>query len=140
MIVLALLLLLAAAALVAYILLTGSTATVLLASDELNLSWEPSALLVFLLGALTLLLVVVALGLLRGGTKRQVSKRRELKRLRQVEQETATHDSTTAPAAPSAPARVPTSPGDDRQYPGQEPRQDLRHDTEDDAGRSGSGR
>lgn len=90
MIVLALLLLVAAAVLVVFIVVTGRTQTVDLTWEALNLSWAPSALVVFLLGALTLLLVVLALGLLRGGTKRKVEQRRELKRLRGVEKENAT--------------------------------------------------
>lgn len=89
MIVLALLLLIAAAALVVFVIVTGSTQPVALEWDALNLAWDPSVLVVFLLGAVTLLLVVVAFGLLRGGTRRKVEQRRELRRLRRVERENA---------------------------------------------------
>ncbi|HZI96754.1 MAG TPA: hypothetical protein VFD41_04425 [Actinomycetales bacterium] len=115
MIVLALLLLIAVVALVLFILVTGASETVLLESDQLNVSWEPTALVVFLLGAVTLLLAVIALGLLRGGTKRKVEQRRELKRLRKVEKENAAAGrdrpaTDPTPATRTQPAEKHTTP------------------------------
>ncbi len=157
MIVLALLLLLAAAALVVFIVVTGSTGEVPLQWTDLNLTFSPSPLVLFLLGALTLLLVVLALGLLRAGSRRSVEKRRELKRLRRIEDErqveretapapagttvrtdkpmTTDHDHRVAPA-PAAPApttsapAAPTSPPASSDRPGpahQAPPQDPAH-------------
>jgi hypothetical protein len=89
MIALAVLLLIAVAAVVVFVLVTGTTATAPLVWESLNLSWTPSVLVVFLLGVLTLFVAEVALALIRGGTRRTIERRRELKRLRQVEQEKA---------------------------------------------------
>ncbi|MFZ5870472.1 MAG: hypothetical protein ACOYXW_08110, partial [Actinomycetota bacterium] len=86
MILLAVLLLVLVAAIVLFVVVAG-TAPVLLEWEELNLAWEPSALVVFLLGAVTLLLAVLALGMIRAGTRRRVERRRELKRLRAVAKE-----------------------------------------------------
>lgn len=87
MVVLALLLLVVVAAVVVFVLVTGTTGTVELTWEQLNLSFAPSPLVLFLLGAATLLLAVVALGMLRSGSRRGLAKRRELKRLRKIEQE-----------------------------------------------------
>ncbi|MFP5334719.1 MAG: hypothetical protein ACLGIV_05330 [Actinomycetes bacterium] len=93
MIVLALLLLVVVAAIVLFVVVSGSTETVRLEWDDMNLAWAPSALVVFLLGAVTLLLAVLALGMIRGGTRRKVEQRRELRRLREVEKERAAAES-----------------------------------------------
>lgn len=89
MIVLAVLLLVLALALVVYVVVSGANQTVSLEWEELNLAWEPTPLVVFLLGAVTLLLVVLALWMIRAGTKRGVAKRRELKRLREADRQRA---------------------------------------------------
>lgn len=108
MVVLALLLLVVVAAVVVFVLVTGTTGTVELTWEQLNLSFAPSPLVLFLLGAATLLLAVLALGMLRSGSRRGMAKRRELKRLRKIEQEQgATPDGrtgTTAPAHDTVPA------------------------------------
>lgn len=90
MVVLALLLLVVVAAVVVFVLVTGTTGTVDLTWEQLNLSFAPSPLVLFLLGAATLLLAVVALGMLRSGGRRGMAKRRELKRLRRIEKEQGT--------------------------------------------------
>lgn len=87
MIALAVLLLVLVLAIVVYIVVTGTTETVRLEWEQLNLAWEPNALLVFLLGALALLLLGLALGLIQAGTKKSVQRRRELKRLRESDRE-----------------------------------------------------
>jgi hypothetical protein len=92
MIVLAILMLVVVAAVVVFMLVTGATTSVPLEWDALSLSWAPSALVVFLLGALTLCLAELALAMLRGGTRRKIERRRELRRLRRVEKEQAAHD------------------------------------------------
>lgn len=109
MIVLAVLLLLAVALVTVFLLVAGVDATVPLEWDALNLSWSASPLVLFLLGAVTLLAAMVALGLLRSGTRRKVGKRREIKRLRKVEKEQATTTGTSIP-----------DDGADREQPSQE--------------------
>ena len=94
MIVLAVLLLVLSAAIVLYVIVAGATETVSLEWDALNLAWEPSALVVFLLGALTLFLIGLAMALIGNGTRRRMQQRRELKRLRQVERERSTSEAT----------------------------------------------
>lgn len=85
MVVLALLLLILVVLLVVFMVITGSRGEVPLEWDQLNIAFSPSPLVLFLMGAVTLLLAVLALGLLRGGTRRGATKRKELKRLRQIE-------------------------------------------------------
>ena len=108
MVVLALLLLVVVAAVVVFVLVTGTTGTVELTWEQLNLSFAPSPLVLFLLGAATLLLAVLALGMLRSGSRRGMAKRRELKRLRKIEQERSTtpdsRTGTTDPAHDTVPA------------------------------------
>ena len=89
MIVLAVLLLLAVVAVVVFVLMTGVDQTVQLTADWLSLDWRPSALVVFLLGALTLFVAEIALAMLRSGARRSADRRRELKRLRDAERERA---------------------------------------------------
>lgn len=108
MVVLALLLLVVVAAVVVFVLVTGTTGTVELTWEQLNLSFAPSPLVLFLLGAATLLLAVVALGMLRSGSRRGMAKRRELKRLRKIEQEQgATPDGRRTDAGAPAHDTVP---------------------------------
>ncbi len=101
MIVLALLLLIAAAAMVVFIVVTGSTGEIPLEWDDMNLAFAPSPLVLFLLGALTLLLAVLALGLLRAGTKRSTEKRRELKQLRRLQDERDSQADASREAVPA---------------------------------------
>lgn len=89
MIVLAVLLLVLVAAVVVFIAVAGAGEPVLLTWDALNLRWEPTALLVFAAGAVTVVALGLALALLRSGARRSSDKRRELKRLRRAEQEGA---------------------------------------------------
>ena len=89
MIVLAVLLLLVVVAVVVFVLMTGVDQTVQLTADWLNLDWRPSALMVFLLGAVTLFVAEIALAMIRTGTRRSADRRRELKRLREAERERA---------------------------------------------------
>lgn len=141
MIVLAALLLVAVAAVVVFVVVAG-TETVRMEWEALSLAWEPTALGVFLLGALAMLLLGLALVSLRAGTRRRTEQRKELKRLKQVERErserqrdntdrqrdhaAAERDSRAAPAthsgtqgdaarpvAPRDPGPGGTSPGDD---------------------------
>ncbi|HEX8496409.1 MAG TPA: hypothetical protein VF661_04365 [Actinomycetales bacterium] len=84
MIVLALLCLVAAAAII-FVMLSVGTDQTLRYSSAIG-DFETTALAVFGAGALTLLLIVAAVEFFRRGTKRKVAQRREIKRLRQVEQ------------------------------------------------------
>ena len=106
MIVLAVLLLLVVVAVVVFVLMSGVDQTVQLTADWLNLDWRPSALMVFLLGAVTLFVAEIALAMLRSGTRRSAERRRELKRLRDAERERA--------AAPVAAVRRDERPADER--------------------------
>lgn len=101
MIVLAVLLLALAAAVVVFVVLTGASETASLTYDPLNIAWEPSVLVVFLAGAAALFLVELALALMRGGTRRRMEQRRELKELRkkEAEQTRATDRDSGRPAA-----------------------------------------
>lgn len=111
MVVLALLLLVVVAAVVVFVLVTGTTGTVELTWEQLNLSFAPSPLVLFLLGAATLLLAVVALGMLRSGSRRGMAKRRELKRLRKIEKEQGTTPDGSRAGTPAA-APVPAGAHD----------------------------
>ena len=94
MVVIALLLLVLVVAVVVFVVVTGASGTVTLEWDQLNLFFEPSPLVLFLLGAATLLLAVVAIAMLRSGSRRSMAKRRELKRLRRLEGEQGTSTAT----------------------------------------------
>jgi uncharacterized integral membrane protein len=65
---------------------------------------------VFLLGAATLLIVMMGLSLLRRGTRRQVQRRREIKRLRKAEQTQPAAGPDTA-SEPGAVSDAGTSTG-----------------------------
>ena len=89
MIVLALLLLVLVAAVVAFVLAQGVDQTALFSADWIGVSWRPSIIVVFLLGALCLFAAELALALMRGGFRRGRERRRELKRLRDAERQRA---------------------------------------------------
>lgn len=99
MVVIAVLLLVVVAAVVVFVVVAGTTGTVTLEWDQLNLFFEPSPLVLFLLGAATLLLAVVAIAMLRAGSKRSMAKRRELKRLRRLEGEQGASGTRGGPRA-----------------------------------------
>ena len=86
MIALAIVCLLLAAAVTALMVVVGFTGSVTFAVFAGNVVTE--AFWVFLLGAVTMLIALLGLSLLRRGTRRKVERRREIKRLRKVEQET----------------------------------------------------
>ena len=133
MIVVALLLLVVAAAAVLFIAVTGSAEPVQLAWDAVNVSWAPTALAVFLLGAACLLVAQLGLSLLLRGNRKSAERRKELKHLRRVEAERARHgDAPTAPAAPAA-AAAPAEPARSGAAPAQTPRPET-------GGRAGSSR
>jgi uncharacterized membrane-anchored protein len=111
-IVLAVLLLIAVALAVLFILVTGTTEHLTLAWDQVNLSWATTALVVFLAGAVTLLVAEIGVGLLLRGNRRSWARRKELKRLRRVEQErsrTPTGVRPTAPASGTTPTSAPST-------------------------------
>jgi hypothetical protein len=93
-IVLAILLLIVAAAVVALMVAVGFTGSVRFGTFAGHVVTQP--FWVFLLGAVTMLIALLALSLLRRGTKRKVERRREIKRLRRVEQESQTPGTTAA--------------------------------------------
>ena len=83
MIALGIICLLIGAAVVVLMLAVGFT-TITFSTFAGNVITRP--FWVFLLGAATLLIVMMGLSLLRRGTRRQVQRRREIKRLRKAEQ------------------------------------------------------
>lgn len=88
MIALALLCLLVAAALVAFVLLASASGTVAFTFFAGTVQMRP--IWVFVAGAVAMFLVLTGLDFCRRGTRRKVAQRREIKRLRQVEQTTST--------------------------------------------------
>ena len=84
MIVLALIALLVAAAAVVFMIFRGIHQDVSFSFFAGNFTTNPLA--IFVAGAVTLLLVLFALSLIRRGTRRRVAQRREIKRLRKVEE------------------------------------------------------
>ena len=84
MIVLALIALLVAAAAVVFMIVRGIHQNVPFSFFAGNFTTNP--LTIFIAGAVTLFLVLFALGLIRRGTRRKVAQRREIKRLRKVEE------------------------------------------------------
>jgi uncharacterized integral membrane protein len=126
-IALAILCLVVAAALVALMATVGFTTTVTFATFAGDVHTHP--FWIFLLGAATLLIVLIGLSLLHRGTRRKVQRRREIKRLRKLEQESpratsgsaARGDDRTSAAGPDdAPDRtlVRERPVDLRTPPG----------------------
>lgn len=85
MILLGILLLLVVAAVVGFMVMAGANAPTLIQIPSLNISWTPSALVVFTIGAATLLVLVFAISLIRSGTRRRVAKSQELRRLRRMD-------------------------------------------------------
>lgn len=98
MILLAFLLLVLVAAIVVLMVLAGTAPTVRLEIDQLNLAWEPSALMVFLLGAGSVLLLGLALGMIRAGSRRKMAQRREIKELRKQAHSSPSSSSGTGTA------------------------------------------
>lgn len=86
MIALAIICLLVAAALVALMIAVGFTVSVTFHLIGGNLV-TVRPIWIFVLGAVTLLVALVGLSLLSRGTRRKVERRREIRRLRKVEQE-----------------------------------------------------
>lgn len=84
MIVLALIALLVAAAAVVFMIVRGTHQDVPFSFFAGNFTTNP--LTIFIAGAVTLFLVLFALSLIRRGTRRKVAQRREIKRLRKVEE------------------------------------------------------
>jgi hypothetical protein len=93
-IALAILCLVVAAALVALMATVGFATRVTFATFAGDVHTRP--FWVFLLGAATLLLVMIGLSLLHRGTRRKVQRRREIKRLRKLEQESPRRASGSA--------------------------------------------
>jgi hypothetical protein len=116
---------------VLFIVVTGSTETVTLEWDQLNIFWQPSALLVFLLGAVALLLAGIALGLFRRGARKGIQRRRELKRLRESDAERARAERDHAEQERAARARAVPPPTQT---------EDIAHDDRSASDRSASDR
>jgi hypothetical protein len=87
MLVLGIILLLVAAAIIVGVAYEGTSQDVSFTSDVGDLTTQP--VWIFLAGAATLLLVVWGLWLIRRGMARHRARRRELKRLRRVEEDAA---------------------------------------------------
>lgn len=122
MIVLGLVLLLVVVAVVVVMVMAGGN-PVNIGWDVLNLNWAPTALTVFLLGAATLLVLVIAFAALRTGMRRGSAKRAELNRLRKIESQrtsAAPPAAAPAPVAPPAPqhSATDTTPDTDPYGPG----------------------
>lgn len=111
MIILALLLLLLVAAIVVLMVLAGRADTVRLEVPELNIAWEPTPLMIFLLGAATILLVGLALAMIRAGSRRKMAQRREIKELRRQAKTTPAAGGGTSPDTRSVPSSGDTSTG-----------------------------
>ncbi len=96
MIVLALIALLVAAAAVVFMIVRGIQQDVSFSFFAGDFTTNP--LSIFIAGAVTLFLVLFALSLIRRGTRRKVAQRREIKRLRKVEETSvpANEERTTA--------------------------------------------
>lgn len=88
MIILGVLLLVLVVAIVAFVLVTGSSDTVPLTWDALNIQWNPTPALLFAVGALTLAVLALSLLLMRAGVRRRVHSGQEMRRLRKLERET----------------------------------------------------
>lgn len=135
MIVLGVLLLIAVAVVTVFVVMSGAGQQTRLTSDMLNLDWRPSVLLVFLLGALCLLVAVVALSMIQRGTRRRVEQRRELKRLRNAERDRDSDRSPTGHEGRSTSGtseRVVDVRGDDARKAGSKPETEARRPTSPD--------
>jgi hypothetical protein len=109
-IALAIVCLLVAAAIVALMLIVGFTGTLTFATFAGDVVTRP--FWVFLLGAATMLVALLGLSLLRRGTRRKVERRREIKRLRRVEQE-AQPSTVPGPSARGGGGAPRSQPPDD---------------------------
>lgn len=120
MIVLGILLLLLGLAIAVFVLLSGipPTAESEVALELFGLRVETSAIVVFVLGALSLLLIELGILAARSGARKAAKRRAELQRLRRVEQEVQTRQATQAqrnaevspaPATPAPFARRDTT-------------------------------
>ncbi len=110
MILLGLLLLLVVAAIVLVMVMGGAAVPdqTLIDWPAVGISWGPSALLLFLIGAGTMVLLFVAVAMIRAGTKRRVAKSQELRRLRKMEtQQARTSGSQGGYTTPSTTSEVP---------------------------------
>ncbi len=85
MLALGIIFLLLAAALIVGVVVTGTSQEILFTSTIGNLTTQP--VWIFAAGALAMLLVLLGLSFFGRGTRRGVARRREIKRLRQVEEE-----------------------------------------------------
>lgn len=125
MVVIALLLLIVVAAVVVFVVVTGSSGTVTMEWEQLNFFFAPSPLILFLLGAATLLVAVLAIAMLRSGSRRSLAKRKELKRLRRLEGENGGPVPAGATTNHGSAGQHPTGTGGpattDTRGPGSEP-------------------
>ena len=112
MIALAILCLVVAAAIVALMATVGFTATVTFATFAGDVHTRP--FWVFLLGAATLLVALLGLSLLHRGTRRKVQRRREIKRLRKLEQESPRPATGSAARGEDRPSAAGGSDAPDR--------------------------
>ena len=110
MIALAIVCLLLAAAVTVLMVVVGFTGSVTFAVFAGEVVTE--AFWVFLLGAVTMLIALLGLSLLRRGTRRKVERRREIKRLRKVEQETQPSSAGTTTASRTGGSRGVQTPDD----------------------------
>ncbi|KQX61634.1 hypothetical protein [Angustibacter sp. Root456] len=100
MIALALILLLLAAALVVGIVVTGTSQQVLFDSSVGTFTTQP--VWIFVAGVVATLLALLGFAAIGRGTRRQVARRREMKRLRRVEKEQAAQRRTEERAVETA--------------------------------------
>lgn len=106
MIALALVCLLLAAAAVAFILAEGTQQVVDFSFFAGDFSTNPAW--IFVAGAATMLLADASLALFRRGTQRTVARRREIKRLRKIEETTTVPAAGPATRAPGEHHRTPS--------------------------------
>lgn len=112
MIVLGIILLLIGLAIAAFVLLSGlpPTSPNEVSLELLGVRVDTSAVLVFALGALTLLLLELGLVALRAGARKAARRRSEMQRLRRVESEVQTRQSASAQRNAEALAPAPAAP------------------------------
>ncbi|GAB3599152.1 hypothetical protein GCM10027446_30650 [Angustibacter peucedani] len=106
MLALGIICLIIAAALVIGVLVTGTSQEIVFDSTVGNFTTQP--VWVFLSGAAAMLLVLLGLSFFGRGTRRRVARRKEMKRLRRVEEEHVSGPvptTRTDPAAGTVPAR-----------------------------------
>ncbi len=114
-------LLLVIVAIAVVIMVMGGDQSVTIAWEAVRLDWHPTVLMVFLLGAATLLLLVLAFACLRAGFRRSAAKRRELRRLRQLDTG-PTPVSRVPETSPTTDSTKTSGSGDESPYgPGSRP-------------------